>query len=305
MVGTQVRIERALSNMKTNHWITLALLLGGLELIAQPVRQSGTDVRVEFDYSASSRMTRGSARLGDFDASSVRVATMSDVAEFGGWNVGAGLDYQRLDLNLSGLGPLPETLHGVAGRLSVGGRLSRRWSVNIDAAPGLYSDLEDVSPDDFNLPASVRAAYFVHPGLQLLAGFRIDWRNEIPIVGGPGVRWMFAEGWTLNLFLPAPNVTWQATERLSLSVGGEFAGGSFRVNEGFGTANGDPRLNNSQVSYREVRASAGLSYRFNPTSELILGAGVGLDRRATFNEQRLQLVSGAAPFVRLQYRLRF
>ena len=71
------------------------------------------------------------------------------------------------------------------------------------------------------------------------------------------------------------------------------------------TAKGDPRLNNSQVSYREVRASAGLSYRFNPTSELILGAGVGLDRRATFNEQRLQLVSRGAPFVRLQYRLRF
>jgi hypothetical protein len=84
----------------------------------------------------------------------------------------------------------------------------------------------------------------------------------VPLIGGPGVIWRFAEGWTLNAVLPKPQVSYKPNDQWTFFAGGELKGMTFRVAEDYGTRIGEARLDNDRLTYREIRVGLGARHRF-------------------------------------------
>lgn len=130
-------------------------------------------------------------------------------------------------------------------------------------------------------------------------GLTFNYRSQYPVFGGVGLRWKFAEHWTLALLLPKPSVEYTVNEHLTLFAGGGISGGAFRVAKDFGNKDGQPKLNNSDVTYREMRVGSGARYRFNEHITLTADAGWMIDRRFEFDNGDLLLNGDGAPYVRV------
>jgi hypothetical protein len=70
--------------------------------------------------------------------------------------------------------------------------------------PGMYGDLSHLDGRRFNAPLMMGFVYLIDADLQWFIGLRVDLRSNYPVVPAAGVRWKFADLWTLNLMLPAP-----------------------------------------------------------------------------------------------------
>jgi hypothetical protein len=94
-----------------------------------------------------------------------------------------------------------------------------------------------------------------------------------------------------------------ATDRLSLWIEAEVAGGSFRTDSQ--EFERKPRLNNAVVSYSEWRASAGFTYKCE-NMQVELGVGYAFERKFDFHraEEGFETEEGA-PFAKLEIRTGF
>lgn len=287
--------------MKARLCFGILLLIGGAStVVGQPF--AARSATVEVDYAGSSGLSRGLANVGDFSASRMSLAADWLASERGSWKLGTS--YRLQSFYSDGSAPLPSRVHAASLTATMVERRDR-WTLIGRVAPGIYSDLEDLDLGDFNIPAVVTAAYAWSPKLDLLLGLRFDARNEIPVVGGPGLRWKPADEWTLNLFFPRPELVWRFRKDLSFRLGGAFVGGSYRVGERFGSDRGEPQLNDTQLTYREIRAVAGCTWQIDRSSSVQLDAGAVVNRRLSFNDRKLQFGGGVAPFVSLAWTLRF
>jgi hypothetical protein len=168
--------------------------------------------------------------------------------------------------------------------------------VRSDLRPGLYTDFEDISGGDFNVPVTVAVGYEVNPDLQVLFAVNVDLRREFPVVGGPGVIWRFADGWRLSLLIPRPQIEFTASESVTLFAGGELRATAIRVAEDFGTTVGNPVLNDDQVTYRELRVGGGVRWDLNRLFRLTVEGGYALDRRFEFDRGNVLLNGDGAPY---------
>jgi hypothetical protein len=263
---------------------------------AQDAGGFGGSYAVEFSHSPDAALNRGNTDLGDLNASwlragySVNFSTRPNYS----WSVGVQWDYATFDAPAAA--PVPEEIHGLALRLVSNWRLNDRWSLRSDLRPGLYTDFEDISGGDFNVPVTVALGYEVNSDLQLLFAVNVDVRREFPVVGGPGVIWRFAEGWRLLLVIPRPQIEFTASERVTLFVGGEMRAMAIRVAEDFGTNAGNPTLNDDQVTYREMRVGGGVRFDLSRLLRLTVEGGYAIDRRFEFDRGNLLLNGDGAPF---------
>ena len=291
--------------MKSRICVALAALAGISESVhAQRPASTGSPdgsplsstCAVEFSHSTDSALNRGNAVLGDFDASWLRASYTATIrtSEAYSWNVGLQWDHARFDVPAGA--PVPEDIYGLALRLGSTWQLNERWSLRSDLRPGLYTDFEDISGGDFNVPFTVALGYDVNPDLQVVFALNVDLRREFPVVGGPGLIWRFADGWRLSLLVPRPQIEFSASESLTLFAGGELRATAVRVAEDFGTANALPVLDDDQVTYRELRVGGGLRWQFHRLFRLTAEGGYALDRRFEFDRGNLLLNGDGAPF---------
>jgi hypothetical protein len=237
--------------------------------------------------------------VGDFNASrfGLDYSSLFKVSDAYTWGVGAGWEYAHFDApsNI----PVPETFNGVFLRLSNQWRFAERWNLRTDLRPGLYSDFEDISADDLNVPFTAILSYDFSPTLTFVAGLNFNYQSDIPFIGGPGVIWKFAEGWQLRAVLPKPQVLYSPNSQWMFFAGGELKGVAGRVAEDFGARFGDASLNNDRLSYRELRVGAGARYRFHRLFNVTVEAGYAIDRRFQFDESRLLLNGDGAPYAQI------
>ncbi len=256
----------------------------------------GGSYSLEFSHSTDAALNWGNTVLGDLDASWLRAgySVRFDTSPSYSWSVGLQWDHARFDAPAGA--PVPEDIYGLAVRLISNWRVNDRWSVRSDLRPGLYTDFEDISGGDFNVPVTVAVGYDVNPDLQVLFAVNVDVRREFPIVGGPGVIWRFAEGWRLSLVIPRPQIEFTASESVTLFAGGELRATAVRVAEDFGIRVGNPLLNDDQVTYRELRVGGGLRWDLNRLFRLTVEGGYALDRRFEFDRGNLLLNGDGAPY---------
>jgi hypothetical protein len=256
----------------------------------------GGSYSLEFSHSTDAALNRGNTVLGDLDASWLRAgySVRFDTSPSYSWSVGLQWDHARFDAPAGA--PVPEDIYGLSVRLVSNWRVNEKWSVRSDLRPGLYTDFEDISGGDFNVPVTVAVGYEVNPDLQVLFAVNVDLRREFPVVGGPGVIWRFADGWRLSLLIPRPQIEFTASESVTLFAGGELRATAVRVAEDFGTTVGNPLLNDDQVTYRELRVGGGLRWDLNRLFRLTVEGGYALDRRFEFDRGNLLLNGDGAPY---------
>jgi hypothetical protein len=151
----------------------------------------------------------------------------------------------------------------------------------------------------------IGAAYLASPDLQWIFGLRIDARTEYPVLPAVGVRWKFSEAWTLDLMAPKPRLEYDVNEKLQLYTGAEFQLGTYAVGQNFGTARGQPKLDNAVVDYLEIRFGAGCSWKITPNITLEAEAGIMPYRSFDFFDPNIVFRSHNAPYGELACHARF
>ncbi|NJK92197.1 MAG: hypothetical protein HC904_10430 [Blastochloris sp.] len=274
---------------------------------AKPPRKAGVShsASVEYTFVAKAEVRQGERDLGDTDAQFFGLNYVSSVPVHKNWQIRAGVNWDRFSFGNTPNAPLPDTLQSTALVLGVDAVLSEKWLMRLDFQPGIYSDFEDISSDDFHVPILLGFSYFVDSRLQWIFGAGIGFFNDIPVFPAVGVRWQFDDDWTLNGILPKPNLVYRINEQLSASVGGELKGGSFRMSEDFGTIVGNPALNNAIISYMEIRAGAGLVYQFHPAVALEADAGYMVYRRFDYFRAETTMRGDPAPYAQLGLKAKF
>jgi hypothetical protein len=172
-------------------------------------------------------------------------------------------------------------------------------------SPGLYSDFEQISGDDFNAPFIGGVGYTVNPDLQVFFSASVDPRRDIPVVGGPGVRWRFAEQWTLSLLLPRPQIQYRPSADWTFNIGAELLGGAYHLNPSYGRDNGLPAMDDQMATYREIRTGVGARWGGLKGFYASLESGWMIDRRFVLNDVRLQFNGDGAVYGQLAIGYRY
>ena len=184
-------------------------------------------------------------------------------------------------------------------------QLAEQWLMHAEVQPGFYGDLSRFDGRRFNAPLMLGFVYLVDADLQWAFGLRVDVRSQYPVFPAVGVRWKFADLWTLNLMLPNPRLEYDVNDKLQLNLGAGIMAGTYVVGDHFGDDRGLPQLNNARVDYTELRVGPGLSWKVLPNLTLEAKMGYVLHRTWNFFDQDIEPGSKAVPFLQIACQARF
>lgn len=265
------------------------------QTITAPQAPGGAfDWQLRYVVAGSAPIAEGSRPLGDLRHAHYALDGTTTLALGRDAAAIVGLGWRRFDFSGSAA-DVPDSLSALSLKLGYSRSLSPRWSLRAEVDPGIYSDLDDVSGDDFGSPFGVRAIYAASRELQWAFALFVDLRSSVPLIGGVGARWQFAPGWTLQAILPEPRVEYAVRETLRLHAGASLRGGTFRVAEDFGRRRGRAQLDNQDLDFREIAIGVGVRWEIAPT--LTAGATLGwmLDRRFEYEDRDLLINGDGAP----------
>jgi hypothetical protein len=286
--------------------VFLGIVIGFTSLTIAAEKKDDTDqgshslsseVETSYSYTGRSNMKQGSRSMGNMDSQHEGLRYVVSVPLNDSVNLRAGVDYGRFDFGTSAVQFIPNTLQSTALVLGADIDLSDSWLMRIEASPGLYSDFQDISVDDFNVPTIIGFSYLVDKNLQWVFGAQIDPRSEWPVMPGAGVRWKFADQWTLMFILPKPRIEYEVMDNLTLFAGGEVLTGGYTLSRNFGQRWGRTDMNNDYMEYREIRTGLGAEWKFMPGFKLTADAGWSLYRQFADHTSRITLhSSNGAPY---------
>ena len=230
-----------------------------------------TDFR--FSYVGDSEF-KGRATKGSVDAINWGTRDVLSVQAREGFLVRFGFELQRSTFGLPKSAILPANLQAASLVIGTDLQLGEAWIVRFEIQPGFYTNRTTVRGRDFNLPVIIGASYFVSADLQLVAGVSVDLNRKYPMLPGAGFRWKFAGDWVLDAILPTPRLEYSFVKSLLLYAGGDFQGGTYRVDAHFGDSHGNARLNDAVLDYSQIRAGGGAAWKVSPGVTIELEAGV-------------------------------
>lgn len=271
-------------------------LLLPLLLLASVARLAAATWEIETtaDFTSRSDLERAGVAFGNVSGVHTGVQLIATpMTPIGVLRIGGNWD--RFSFSNGGGNPLPNTLQAINAIVGLDTRIGESWLLRIEAEPGFYSaGSSRVSSRSFNAPFLVGGSYLYSDKLQFILGVSVNLDAKTPVIGGPGVRWKFSPGWTLNFVLPAPRLEYAPSKALTLYVGAKLLGGTYRTDSRYGSARGDARLNKAVLSYREIRTGAGLSWELRPGTKLELEAGAVVNREFDFDRANARWKSDSA-----------
>lgn len=214
-----------------------------------------------------------------------------------------GVDWQRFSFGLPPAIPLPNTLQSMGAVVGADFEISDEWLMRIETEPGVYSDFQDIGFDDVNAPVICGFSYLVDDNLQWVFGVSADIKRNIPVVPAAGVRWKFADQWTLMAILPRPRLNHAFTDSVTLYAGGEIKSGTYRVAKDFGNPFGTSALNNTDLDMAEVRAGGGVAWKVVPGLSIELDGGALIFREFNYHSPGIRIVNTTpAPYGQIAIR---
>lgn len=274
----------------------------------------GHEVDLSQGFTADGGMKQGDRKVGDVNGLNTKATYVATIPVADNISFRTGIDYNRYSFGLPQGTLMPNTLQSVALTVGADFELSKNWIMRLEVAPGIYSDFRDISGSDFNAPLILGFSYLVDSKLQFVFGLAVDpcfstRFNSIldsPAFPGVGVRWQFADDWTLCAILPEPEIQYDFNDQWQFFAGGRLKGGSYRVSETQGDGVGRQDFNNDVVTYREIRAGLGARYKIHPAVTLEAEVGYTLSRSLTYkNEDGLTYDDGSAPYAEIGLKGRF
>lgn len=274
----------------------------------------GHEFGLEWGFTAGGDMQQGDRDLGSLQSQNNRVNYTASIPLSPKVSLRTGLDWNRYSFSVPQGTLMPNTLQSLALTLGADFEINEHWLARVEVAPGLYSDFADISTADFNAPLILGFTYLVDSRLQWVFGLSVDplFSTRInsffdsPAFPGIGVRWQFADDWTLSAILPEPELQYQVTPELQLFGGARLMGGTYRLRRDAGNSLGRQDFNNVPVSYQEVRTGLGLRYRLHPALTLEAEGGYTLSRSFRYrNEDGLRYDGGDAPYAQIGLKGKF
>ncbi len=286
--------------LKSTILLTVALpFMAAGQQSGRPMSGAAWDYDASVSYTADSDLKYRGQNQGEFSTTltRARLSRTFSTGEDLTWSVGPHFEYGNFDAPAAA--PIPTDVYATAIAVSSTWRMNERWAFTFNIRPGLYSDMQDITWDDFNAPALLIAGYRVNPDLLVALGLNLNFRSDIATIGGPGVWWRFADNWTLNLFLPKPTLEYALAKNWEIYGGGEWRSGAYRVSEDFGTEHGEPGLDDNDFSYRELRGLGGIAFRPCRSFRLAIEGGYAFQRKAEFRQADATLKGDGSPFIQI------
>ncbi len=217
-----------------------------------------------------------------------------------------GVEWRRYSFGLPSSAPLPNTLQGASVIVGADMEVSS-WLVRIEAQPGFYGAEEALlNGKNFNIPCILGGSYIVSPDLQWVAGLSFDLDRAWVVLPGVGVRWKFAEKWTLNALPPNPRLEYTLSDSLKLYAGGDFKTGTFRTDDSFGNAHRNARLDSAVLEYNEFRVGAGVDWKIARSITLDAEAGYMPFRDVDFHRAKASFETySGAPYGQIALKAEF
>lgn len=161
--------------------------------------------------------------------------------------------------------------------------------------------MHELRAETFDAPTNIGGVFpLVDEKLYFAAGISLSFLRSYPVLPIGGFIWRINNACDLEACLPNPRIFFKASDDLQLFAGGELVGGAYRTDGG-----SDPRLNESVVSYYEVRAGAGLIYTGWKGLAAGLDCGWAFERKFDFHRVPAIAATQGAPYARVVFSAAF
>lgn len=217
----------------------------------------------------------------------------------------AGAEWQRFSFMAPRAAASPALLQQASTMIGFDYQVAEQWLMRAELQPGFYGDLNRLDGRRFDAPLLLGFVYLVDADLQWLFGLRVDLRSQYPVFPAVGVRWQFADFWTLNLMLPNPRLEYDVNSKLLAYVGADILAGTYVVGDRFGDDRGIPKLNHATLDYMELHLGPGLSWKARPNLTLDADAGYVVYRSWDFFDQHINPTGCPVPYLQLGIKARF
>jgi hypothetical protein len=275
---------------------------------SQNKKTAGISYETQAEYSAvAGAQTRiGTINIGEVSEQTSGLKFVQSREIDNGTLLRVGVNWFRYSFGLPDGAMLPNTLQQAAAVFGADIELGDSWLMRVEAEPGIYSDFKDIDFEDFNAPLILGFSYLANADLQWFMGMSVNMRREIPVLPGAGVRWKFADQWTLFLLFPKPKLEYNYNDALTLYVGGEIKGGTYKVSETFGRSHGVAKLDGATLDYTEWRGGLGAEWKFRPGMTLDVDVGAMFSRTFDFHEEETRLKNDEiAPYGQVALKMDF
>jgi Domain of unknown function (DUF6268) len=234
------------------------------------VEKTGAPIAQEFNFNYSyvggADMKQGNAKLGSMDENSglLNYVVSPEIRE--GLLFRGGVEMERYSFGLPDAAPLPNTLQAVSAIIGIDMQVADSLLMRVEVQPGIYGAYSNIKSDAFNAPAIIGGSYLMNKDIQWFFGISINIDRQYPVLPGAGVRWKFADDWTLYFLLPKPRLEYDINKKLQVYLGADFLGGTFQTSDDFGNSHGKghQNLNGTPVDYTEFRFGPGVSWKVLP-----------------------------------------
>jgi hypothetical protein len=133
-------------------------------------------------YSFPSQVRQGGTRFGDLDTTEFHATYIQSVKQSDRFNWLLGADWQRIQASVPSGMPLPNTLQSASAVVGFDWFFRDRWRARLEVLPGVYSDFQDVSGDDFNAPFNLEVSYAFGPNLLVGGQLNVNARRGSPVL---------------------------------------------------------------------------------------------------------------------------
>ncbi len=209
----------------------------------------------------------------------------------------AGFEYQHQGFDSPPGTLLPDRLDALNVDIALDTHWSKKDLLHIEGRPGFYTDFQGSGWNALNAPVDVGYTRVVSDYFQWVLGFNFNSWRASRFLGAPGFRWQINERWKVKAYMPTPDIEYYARPDLTLTLGGDFRGDTYRMGPHFGGSSGQPALNNALVDYREIRIGPGFSWNVRPLIEINFMAGYMEGRQFDFHNNGVVLDGSGGPFV--------
>ncbi|WP_460595459.1 sensor histidine kinase [Geomonas sp. Red276] len=162
----------------------------------------------------------------------------------------------------------PATLQQANAVIGFDYQLAEQWLMRAETQPGVYGDRVRFDGRRFDAPLLVGVVYLIDADLQWFFGLRADFKSQYPVFPAAGVRWQFADLWTLNLMMPDTRLQYDVSSRLQAYLGAGVSAGTYVVGDHYGDDRGNPKLNHATLDFTELRLGPGVSWKPRAHSKL-------------------------------------
>jgi hypothetical protein len=240
-------------------------------------------------------------RPGGLDFMEVRTILPVWTKKVADLRMSASLSYNLSELDFNGfLGLQRESLHTLEAQLSLFWRpeQSRWWGLGF-VTPGLGTDFQGVSWDDFEISSLGLLGYRFTDAFSLAGGFFAQYgAHEGMIVPALGFIWK-PEPFIVQVTPPFVVLGWRATDRFTFSLSAYPGGGSWNVE--------DPAVNHVELNGWQTAAT--LLYQATDRFSISLRAGLTLGGELELRDNNNRVLANetleSAPFGALNMRWQF